>query len=595
MNNTIKILIVDDEPSLRRRLAEKARGGNREVTEAADAGEAIKLIQENDFAAIITDLRMETDTSGIDVLEAAKNKSPYTQVLIATAYGDKDISWECMNKGAFDYLERNLPGTDFYGMVSHKLDFALEFRELKLSKYVVEEETLMTEIKIMSYSAPSNILEVLQKIEFNHALDADDDRYVDTQNARGQKKTLKRLARKLGLDLDTGEFLLFEQKHVLFFGHTGSGKTTELRRYARELEGPERFFIVEVDIAEVLDRNNLKYADAFMAMAQCLLSEIENQNIYVEAKEIAAMVKWFDERVLSFDEIKDFRLEVETIAKVGADWPWLLQLFAKFTSAFKANTTYKESLRHVIRNTFSEFALAFNGLLRKIEKCLTQEGIAQRVLFIVDGTDKLRREDTDDLFLRDVDQLLAIDALVVWTAPLSLKYAGDGHVGGKLEVDLMLPMVKLFESGGNQRFQPGWEAMRAILLKRAARSLFDSEENIERLVEYSGGHPRELLRLLMLCCELAEDNHIDGKTVDAAINQLAAEYRLHLQSEDYKLLAGIEKDPLNVGSDGPIQKLLYNLSLLEYNDGTWRRCHPVIRTLEGYKRAVSEQKAGTSG
>jgi hypothetical protein len=33
--------------------------------------------------------------------------------------------------------------------------------------------------------------------------------------------------------------------------------------------------------------------------------------------------------------------------------------------------------------------------------------------------------------------------------------------------------------------------------------------------------------------------------------------------------------------------LLYCLALLEYNDGGWRRSHPVIRTLEGYRRAVA--------
>lgn len=142
MDKITKILIVDDEPSLRRRLAEKTLATNREITEAASADEAIKLIQENDFASIISDLRMETDTSGLNVLKAAKEKSPYTQVLIVTAYGDKDISWKCMSMGAFDYLERNQPGTDFFAMVKAKLDLALEFHELKLSKYVSEEESL---------------------------------------------------------------------------------------------------------------------------------------------------------------------------------------------------------------------------------------------------------------------------------------------------------------------------------------------------------------------------------------------------------------------------------------------------------------------
>lgn len=436
----------------------------------------------------------------------------------------------------------------------------------------------------MNYVAPNNILEVLQKIEFNHALDSTDGRYVDTRNARGDPGlTLKRLAKKFCLDLETGGFRPPDNKHILFFGHTGSGKTTELRRYANELEGSERFFIVEVDIAEILDRNNLKFADAFMAMAQCLLFRLEEIELHLKPKEIVDMARWFDERVLISDKLEEFKAEVETVAKGGADLPWLIQLFGKFTTAFKANTTYKDSLRHVIRNTFSDFASAFNSLLRKVEERLVLEGIARKVLFIVDGTDKLKREDMEDLFQNDVEQLLGIDAAVVWTASLSIKYSGS--LTGRLDDDLVLPMIKLFNPDNNERFEPGWDAMRAILLKRADRALFDSEECIERLVEYSGGHPRDLLRLLKLCCEFANDNHIDSNTVDAAIKQLAAEYRRHLQSEDYKLLAAIKKDPWNVGNDEPIQKLLHTLSLLEYNDGTWRCPHPVIRTLKGYERA----------
>ena len=34
------------------------------------------------------------------------------------------------------------------------------------------------------------------------------------------------------------------------------------------------------------------------------------------------------------------------------------------------------------------------------------------------------------------------------------------------------------------------------------------------------------------------------------------------------------------------RRLLYNLALLEYNDGSWRRSHPVIRRLDGYKLAA---------
>jgi hypothetical protein len=49
-----------------------------------------------------------------------------------------------------------------------------------------------------NYQAPSNILDVLQTIEFEEALEPDDPRRVDTREARGSQRTLDRLARKLG-------------------------------------------------------------------------------------------------------------------------------------------------------------------------------------------------------------------------------------------------------------------------------------------------------------------------------------------------------------------------------------------------------------
>jgi hypothetical protein len=120
--------------------------------------------------------------------------------------------------------------------------------------------------------------------------------------------------------------------------------------------------------------------------------------------------------------------------------------------------------------------------------------------------------------------------------------------------------------------------------------LFDTDADIEQLVEKSGGHPRELLRLLQLCCEFA-DARIDAGVVKQAIAQLASEYRRLLEPDDYARLVQIDRAPLDVGNDEKIRRLLYCLALLEYNDGTWRRSHPVIRTLEGYRRAAAAAPA----
>lgn len=188
--------------------------------------------------------------------------------------------------------------------------------------------------------------------------------------------------------------------------------------------------------------------------------------------------------------------------------------------------------------------------------------------------------------MQDAEQLLAIDAHVIYSAPLSLKY--EGNLASKLDADLVLPMIKLYQRD-DSRCEAGWRAMREMLLLRADRSLFAGDVEIDRIVEHSGGHPREMLRLLKLCCEFCESDRIDAETVDLSIKQLASEYRRFLAPEDYALLAGIDNDPVHAGNDERTRKLLYNLALLEYNDGSWRRSHPVVRTLEGYARAVANQ------
>lgn len=118
---------------------------------------------------------------------------------------------------------------------------------------------------------PTSLLETLQTLRYEDALSADDPRYVDTREARGSQQTLNRLAKKLGCDLKQHKFFPSASSHVLFFGHVGSGKTTELRQYARALADSGFIYGVEVDVLSRLDRNNLQYSEVLLAMAEALV------------------------------------------------------------------------------------------------------------------------------------------------------------------------------------------------------------------------------------------------------------------------------------------------------------------------------------
>ena len=442
-------------------------------------------------------------------------------------------------------------------------------------------------LSVMSYQPPKHILEVLQKIEYDSALPDGDPRYVDTREARGSEKTFVRLARKFGWDPATDAFFAPHTKHVLFFGHIGSGKTTELRRYAGALNESKRFYVVEVDVLAKLDRNNLQYTEALMAMAQTLLERL-NADGFALAEDVLSPIRdWFVTSIQTRATTRELSAELKAGIQSGGGIPGLVKLFAGFTAAFKTGSSQKSEWRQEIRNGFTALAAAFNDLIRTAEIELAGAGRAERVLFLLDGTDKMRSEDTQQFFVQDAEQLLAVQTLVIYTAPLHLKY--DGRLGGKLDADMVLPMIKLQESDGTP-FPAGLNALHDLLLLRADISLFASDAQVKRLVEYSGGHPRELLRLLRTCCEVA-DGCIDAVVVQRAIDSLAADYRYFLKPSDYTLLKAIDAQPAHGGNDEQAQELLHKLALLQYNDGTWRRSHPVVRTLEGYVLAAVPQPA----
>ena len=443
---------------------------------------------------------------------------------------------------------------------------------------------------------PRNLLQALQQIDFDEAIGPDDERYVDLDEARGAPGYRTRLFMKFGLNIGNGEFYPNLKRHVLFFGPIGCGKSTELLRLRQTLVEPAspvtgKVFPILVNLRGEVDINNLEYADLFLALAHALVHQLDQRNVRVPAERVAALTRWFREQVLTQEAVRELAAQLGTDAELGGGWPFLLKLTARFSGVFKSSSVYKDSMREVVRKTFTQFADAFNQLISAAEDAIAAAGLGQRLLLMVDGTDKIPLAQAQSLFVYDTEQLLSIQALVLYTAPIALKYAGTTH--SKLNAELVLPIVKLEHRDGS-RFEPGWQALRQMLARRIAPEAFAPPALRDDLIAASGGHPRELLRLLTLACE-SETGVIDRFAVDRAIDTLAAEYRYWLEPEDYALLARIDAARgEHAGNDDRTRNLLWRLALLHYNDGSWRRSHPVVRRLDGYRRAQAQGAAADS-
>ncbi len=115
------ILIVEDETSLRESLRDWLADGGYSVEAAEDGGEALRMVDEQDFGVVLLDLRLP-DIDGIQVLREAKKRRPELKVVIITAYPSVNTAVAAMKEGAIEYLPKPFNLDDLEKLISGTLD-----------------------------------------------------------------------------------------------------------------------------------------------------------------------------------------------------------------------------------------------------------------------------------------------------------------------------------------------------------------------------------------------------------------------------------------------------------------------------------------
>ena len=99
------ILLIDDDPSLRRTIRTALEADGHQVVEARDMAETSAQLEARPFDAAFLDLRLAKD-SGLEMLPEMLRLRPGLSVVIITAYATVETAVEAMRRGAFDYLPK---------------------------------------------------------------------------------------------------------------------------------------------------------------------------------------------------------------------------------------------------------------------------------------------------------------------------------------------------------------------------------------------------------------------------------------------------------------------------------------------------------
>lgn len=174
-----KILIVEDEKSMREVLKILLEGEGYEVSTASDGAEGMACLDRDIFDLVITDVKMPK-ADGFEVLKRIKDVSPDTIVIMITAFGTKDSAIEAMKLGAYDYISK-----------------PFNIDEIRLIvKKAIEKKQAQTELSILR-----------QKIDTAYSL----------ENIIGQSPKMQELFRIIPR-------IAQSNSNVLITGESGSGK-----------------------------------------------------------------------------------------------------------------------------------------------------------------------------------------------------------------------------------------------------------------------------------------------------------------------------------------------------------------------------------
>ncbi len=133
-----KLLIIDDEKSIRKTLREILEYEKYQVDEASDGAEGIAMIQKEKYDIVLCDIKMPK-MDGIELLDKVMQLSSDTPVVMISGHGNIETAVEAVKKGAFDFIAKPLDLNRLLVTIRNAMDKSTLVTETKVLKKKVSK------------------------------------------------------------------------------------------------------------------------------------------------------------------------------------------------------------------------------------------------------------------------------------------------------------------------------------------------------------------------------------------------------------------------------------------------------------------------
>lgn len=413
-------------------------------------------------------------------------------------------------------------------------------------------------------------------------LDEFDQLYINADEGRGGA-VLGRLQRKLLGDPDGN-------LKILFAGHRGCGKSTELVRLQKALS--DEFVILNYSIEQDLDKQNIHYIELFIASMERLFAFLEQEpRVGIDERYLRNIQSWLTSREIVEVSQKYMGMDLDAGAKAGVTIPFLANFFAKFRASAKASTSLKEVLKTKVEPKLSEFLMNCNMFIDQVKKQLPSID-KKGLLIVIEDLDKLNPSVGEEIFYGHSGQLRQLECNCVFTFPIALLYnIKFKPIETNFDKVFILPMIKVARKKGGV-FTKGIQTMEAIVAQRMVMDLFKSRTLLKNMIKNSGGVLWDLFEMIREAKESARDNNRDVITTtdyNAALTALKTSYERTLAENKEKGISvaqyfetlrdcALDEDKKPQMTDIMLD-LMNNLTVLGYNADNWHDVHPVVRLI----------------
>lgn len=406
---------------------------------------------------------------------------------------------------------------------------------------------------------------------------------------------------RLEIEWIKNEFLEAATGHKLLFGgHSGNGKSTELNKFIYDKDIRKHFAVIKLDIPEILNPYDIEIVELLLVICFQILTFAEEKNITPSKnlKDRFENLEGFFHKKLGIEtsrvEMRSGATELKSEAGAGFKFPFL-KFKADFFAKMRGEAESRKLVRQEYRPRLNELIDLVKDLLSDIMPKLKQK----KPIIIIDGLDRTSVSASEKLFAEDGQSIALLDnATMLLTVPISLIHSVKSAVVestiGKMHV---LKNIRLFtqEKKKDSETEKNWDLMRKAIHQRMESSLI-SDKALDTAVYYSGGVFRVLIDLIATAAVISRTitgTNISEKDMEEAVKEHRIKKTRPLDRSHWEILVEIDKHKKFIGKmDEKRLELLLGLFALEYINGDeWYSVNPLLESrLEDWRELLEAKE-----